>query len=322
MNFQGLTIPSRILSLDKIPSLFFPKNTLHEIVAISGQTNTFATKPLHSCNMMDIGNTYEICEDLNEAGEWVKVPAEKVLPQWLLHDYEDIALTVPYLKKRFMQWLVETRRIEKETAAKYVRSYSSAYELLHDQVGLDLYGLLHSFLIEIPDKTKCDLTRETALTLVRIYIDAMWEILDEQNKAYTPTEQRAMLAYHDFIADLVGLPQEKLLKEKPSPLPDEDKFLSWLMSEYAKDYNNAQKIVYSVRYMNMIFKSLLPDAMTFADALRAKPELRNVETYMDFISKNKQRLFATDNASEKKTIQNGLANLRFYLLFLKNQLTP
>lgn len=163
--------------------------------------------------------------DLNEAGEWVEVPAESLLPKWLLRSDEDeeIHFVVPYLEEEFCQWLMKKQGLEKETASRYVQSYMSVYDSLHEQIGLDLYGLLYSYLVKIPKRTKCDITKEVALFLVRVYIDVMHEILEEHPDAYTSREKHILFVYHDFIADLAGMPEEKLLKEKAIPLQEEDK---------------------------------------------------------------------------------------------------
>lgn len=193
----------------------------------------------------------------------------------------------------------------------------SVYDSLHEQIGLDLYGLLHSYLAKIPKRTKCDITKEVAPFLVRVYIDAMHEILEEHPDAYTSREIRTLFAFHDFIADLAGMPEEKLLKEKAIPLQEEDKFLSWLMSDYNKDYSSAQKIVSSVRCIHAIAKSFLPDSINILDAFRVMPELKNFETYKKHLSKNNSLRYSMKKGLSDKTIHNYLSNMNYYLLFLK-----
>ena len=86
--------------------------------------------------------------DLNEAGEWVEVPAESLLPKWLLRSDEDeeIHFVVPYLEEEFCQWLMKKQGLEKETAPRYVQSYMSVYPDLDSRYEDDSLETLLSVL--------------------------------------------------------------------------------------------------------------------------------------------------------------------------------
>ena len=172
--------------------------------------------------------------DLNEKGEWVEVSLENVMPQWLYEslceeDEEmDLTIVIPYLQEEFKKWLMERRGISAKSADDYLRAYESAYESLYDIVELDLYHLLHSFLVEIPKTTKCDITKAEAPGLVEIYVETMLEELDANEDAYTKAELRALTTYHAFIVEVAGASDKTLVKEKSCSLPDEEQVLSWL----------------------------------------------------------------------------------------------
>ena len=95
-----------------IPDLNIPKNPWYKLKYTSVFIFIFATKPINESYM-----TNEIdwqTADLNEAGEWVEVPAESLLPKWLLRSDEDeeIHFVVPYLEEEFCQWLMKKQGLE------------------------------------------------------------------------------------------------------------------------------------------------------------------------------------------------------------------
>ena len=227
----------------------------------------------------------------------------------------DVALVVPYLQEEFKKWLMETRDIKEKSAEDYLRAYESAYESLYAELEIDLYGLLRSFIKEIPHKTGCDLTKEFAPELVNIYLETMQEMLDEDEDIFTKANLRAMMAYHDFIADITNSSETKVCMEKSTPLPDEEEFLAWLEKEYKMDYENAKRIISSVKRMDLILPSLVTDPMSFLDVLRAIPDNNKRKKYLDMVSKNKGEIYSKSRGSYK-TILNGLANIKYYINFL------
>lgn len=261
--------------------------------------------------------------DLNENGEWVQVPLENVIHKWLYEslceedEVMDVPLVMPYLKDEFKKWLMDKRGISAKSADDYLRAYESAYESLYDIVGLDLYHLLHSFLVEIPEKTKCDLTKEDAPGLVETYVETMLEELDADEDAYTKAELRALTTYHAFIVDVAGASDKTLAKEKSCSLPDEEEFLSWLETECRVDYENAKKIVSSVKRMDLILPSLVSEPMTFLDVLRALPAGSKRKNYIKLVRTKEKEIYRNADCSYK-TIQNGFANITYYLNFLND----
>ena len=263
--------------------------------------------------------------DLDENGEWVRVPIENVIPKWLYESYcedenedEEIVSVVPYLENEFRKWLMDKRGISSKSADAYIRAYESAYESLYDIVQLDLSHLLHSYLVSIPEETKCDLTISFAPEVVEIYVETMLEELDENEDAYTKAELRAMTTYHAFIADITGASVKTFIKEKSSSLPDEEEFRSWLETECGMDYENARKTVSSVKRMDVVVPSLVSEPMTFLDVLRALPAGSKRKNYIKLLRTKKKEIYRKSGWSYK-TILNGFANLTFYLNFLNSK---
>ncbi len=161
----------------------------------------------------------------------------------------------------------------------------------------------------------CHLNKEDAPKLVKIYIDAMQEKLDEDEKSFTLAEQRAIKGYHDFIIDLAGTSDTKSMW---SQLPDEDEFITWLESEFSMDYKNAKKVANSVKQMDLRLPSLVSDPMSFLDVLTAIPDHSKRKKYLEKVSKSAYRIYPHGNCS-LKTIKNGLSNINFYINFLNRK---
>lgn len=231
----------------------------------------------------------------------------------------NVAFVIPYLQEEFKKWLMDTRGIKEKSAEDYLRAYESAYEPLYEVLEVDLYGLLRSFIKDIPQETGCDITKEFAPQLVNIYLETMQEMLDENEDAFTKGDLRAMMAYHDFIADITDSSETKVCMEKSTPLPDEEEFLAWLEKEYKMDYENAKRIVSSIKRMDLLFPSLVSDPMSFLEVLRAIPEKSKREKYLAIISERKSQIYSKSHSSYK-TILNGLANIKHYLNFLNSKL--
>lgn len=231
----------------------------------------------------------------------------------------DVALVVPYLQDEFKDWLVARRGITHKAAEAHLRAYESGYESLYEQVDIDLYGLLRSFIKEIPSETGSNFTKSVAVDLVNVYLETMQEMLDEDEDAFTKAELRAMMAYHDFIVEITESTEAKVCDEKSTPLPDEEEFFDWLETEYKMDYENAKRIISSIRRMDLILPSLVSDPMSFIDVLRAIPDKSKRENYVAMASGRKEQIYAKSNC-KYKTIQNGLSNIKYYLNFLNSKL--
>ena len=259
--------------------------------------------------------------DLNENSEWVEVPLENVIPKWLYESLSEeaedveIAYVFPYLRGEFKEWLMNKRDISAKSADDYLRAYESGYDSLYEEVGIDLYSMLESIFEGTSDETKFDLTKEDAPGLVEIYVETMLEKLDENEDAYTKAELRALITYHAFIVDVAGASDKTLVKEKSCSLPDEEEFLSWLETECRIDYENAKKIVSSVKRMDLILPSLVHEPMTFLDVLRALPAGSKRKNYVKLVQTKKKEIYRNADCSYK-TILNGFANINYYLNFL------
>ena len=260
-------------------------------------------------------------KDLNENSEWVEVPLENVIPKWLYESLSEeaedveIAYVFPYRQDEFKEWLMDKRDISAKSADDYLRAYESGYDSLYEEVGLDLYHILQSIFEETSDEAKFDLTKEDAPGLVEIYVETMLKKLDENEDAYTKAELRALTTYHAFIVDVAGASDKTLVKEKSCSLPDEEEFLSWLETECRVDYENAKKIVSSVKRMDLILPSLVHEPMTFLDVLRALPAGSKRKNYVKLVQTKKKEIYRNADCSYK-TILNGFANINYYLNFL------
>ena len=268
------------------------------------------------------GNSHGV--SINTDGSQTEIPLKDAMPKWLYESLseededDEIVFVVPYLDDEFKKWLMYKRDISAKSADDYLRAYESAYESLYDIVGLDLYHLLHSFLIEIPEKTKCDLTKEEAPGLVEIYVETMLEELYANEDAYTKAELRALITYHAFIVDVAGSSDKTLDKKKSSSLPDEEAFLSWLETECRVDYENAKKIVSSVKRMDLILPSLVSEPMTFLDVLRALPAGNKRKNYIKMVRTGIKKIVHNSGCSYK-TVLNGFANIKCYMLYLNSK---
>ena len=265
--------------------------------------------------------------DLNENGEWVEVSLENIIPKWLYESLSEededveIAYVLPYLEDEFKEWLMNKRDISAKSADDYLRAYESGYNSLYEEVGIDLYHLLESIFKGTSDETKSYLTKEDAPGLVEIYVETMLEELDENEDAYTKAELRALTTYHAFIVDVAGASDKTFIKEKSCTLPDELEFLSWLEKECRVDYENAKKIVSSVKRMDLTLPSLVPEPMTFLNVLRALPAGGKRKNYIKLVRTKKKEIYRNADCSYK-TIQNGFANINYYLYFLNNKILP
>lgn len=231
----------------------------------------------------------------------------------------DMALMIPYLMEEFKAWLMSSRLLKKKSAEDYIKAYERAYESLYGILGVDLFSLLRAFLMTIPDETGNDLTKEVAPDLVNIYIETMKEELDRNETAYTNAERRAMMEYHDFIVDIAKSSVAKISLEKVGRLPDEDRFLSWLETEYRMDYGKAKRILSSIKRVNLILPSLVSEPMSFLDVLLALPDKDKRAKYYMLVSKKRNQTYAKA-AVAYKTLQNGMSNIKYYLNFLNSKL--
>ena len=267
------------------------------------------------------GNSHEV--RINTDDSLTEIPLEDAMPKWLYESLseededDEIVFVVPYLDDEFKKWLMENRGISAKSADNYLRAYESAYKSLYDIVGLDLYHLLHSFLIEIPEKTKCDQTKEEAPGLVEIYVETMLEELAANEDAYTKAERLALTTYHAFIVEVAGASDKTFVKGKSHSLPDEEEFISWLETECRVDYENAKKIVSSVKRMDLIVPSLVSEPMTFLDVLRALPAGSKRENYIKMVRTGIKKIVHNSGCSYK-TILNGFANINYYVNFLND----
>lgn len=291
----------------------------------------FAVSPINSMNMeKDFIIPHGIFLDANGEqhgvnikadGSMVEIPLENAVPKWfyeslIMEDEEmEVAIVRPFMEDEFKEWLMATRKIKEKSADDYLNAFESGYDSLYEEVGIDLYDMLASIFAEMPEDSDNNLTKEDAPELVKIYFDAMLEKIDKDEDSYTKAELRALASYHAFIVDMAGTDDRKLIKEKTSPLPDEDEFRSWLETEYNMDYENIGKIVSSVKRMDVILPSMVSDPMTFLDVLRALPKRSKKENYIRLVRGQKRRIFKNANCSYK-TIQNGLSNVKYYINFL------
>lgn len=264
--------------------------------------------------------------DLNENGEWVEVPLENVMPKWLYESLSEededveIAYVLPYLENEFKVWLMNKRDISEKSVGDYLCAYESGYDSLYEKVGIDLYHLLESIFEGTSDEAESYLTKEDAPGLVEIYVEAMLEELDKNEDAYTKAELRALSTYYAFIVDMAGASNKTFIKEKSCSLLDENEFLSWLETECRVDYENAKKIVSSVKRMDLMLPSLASEPMTFLDVLRALPAGGKRKSYINLIRTKKKEIYRNAECSYK-TILNGFANINYYLNFLNNKNT-
>ncbi len=64
--------------------------------------------------------------DLNENGEWVEVPLEKIMPKWMAYNFTtedeemDVAIVRPFMENEFKKWLMATRGIKEKSAEDYL----------------------------------------------------------------------------------------------------------------------------------------------------------------------------------------------------------
>ncbi|MBD5180150.1 MAG: hypothetical protein HDT01_02495 [Bacteroidales bacterium] len=262
--------------------------------------------------------------DLNENGEWVEAPLEDIIPAWLHESLDnddkdiELAMVEPYLQNEFKDWLINKRGISEKSADEYLRAYRSAYEALHKKIDIDLYSLLHSFLVEIPEKTKCDLTKAEAPGLVLIYVDEMLKAFERKEKAFENIDLRVLTTYHAFITEISESSDKTFIKKKSVALPDEGEFLEWLENECRIKFENAKKIVSSVKRMDLIMPSLVSDPMTFLDVLRAIPNKEKREKYIKLVCKDKEAIYRNAGCSYK-TLKNGFTNIDYYLKFINSK---
>lgn len=291
----------------------------------------FVVSPINSMNMeKDFRIPHGIFLDANGErhgvnikadSSMVEIPLENAVPKrvyesLLTEDEEmEVAIVRPFMEAEFKEWLMATRKIKEKSADDYLNAFESGYDSLYEEFGIDLYDMLASIFAETPEGSDYDLTKEDAPELVKIYLDAMLEKIDKDEDSYTKAELRALASYHAFIIDMMGVDDKKLIKEKTSPLPDEEEFCSWLETEYKMDYENARKIVSSVKRMDVILPSMVSDPMTFLDVLRALPQRSKQENYIRLVRGQKHRIFKNADCSYK-TIMNGLTNIKYYLNFL------
>lgn len=271
--------------------------------------------------------------DLNENGEWVDVPLENVVPKWLYESLmedededededigDDYCVPIPYIQDDFKAWLMNKRGISAKSADDYIRAYCSGYESAFEEVGIDLYNLL-KYIFEgkldfegTLDETESDLTEEDAPKLVEIYVETMLE--DED--AYTKAELRAMKHYHAFIVEVAETLDKTYINKKSRSLPNEDEFRSWLENENKMNYDNATKIVSSVKRMDLELPSLVSEPMTFLDVLRALPAAHMRPKYLNLVRTKQQAIYHRINCSDK-TLQNGFSNINYYINFLNSK---
>ncbi len=261
---------------------------------------------------------------LDENDEWVEVPLENAVPKWLYDSLskededDDIAYVFPYLEKEFHQWLMDVRGISQKSADDYIRHYESAYDHLYEEVGINLYALLQS--IFEGDKYGISLlTKEDAPDLVKIYLDEILERIDEQEDSYTKAELRAIASYHAFFVDMAGTEEETYVKEKSTPLPEEEEFKDWLETEFKMDNEKIGKIVSSIRRMELILPSLVTEPMSFLEVLRALPTKSKRQNYVALVSKQKRHIYRNSKVSYS-TIQKGLSNIKIYINFLNRNI--
>ncbi|MBD5293865.1 MAG: hypothetical protein HDR79_00295 [Bacteroides sp.] len=258
-------------------------------------------------------------------------------------------MTFYYLRYGFKKWLIEERKLKIRSAKDYLRRLTKLHNSLAPLVGYDLFEMLGVFLnlesihnespdldfdedsFEDPqwsrlDESKRELDAKYSEIMTRLshrapmvvddYIDTFNE-LNEDSEDFT-VNLRVLHAFHDFVVVLSGSSCTKYLKEKSVVIPDEEAFQNWLVAEYKMDYENARKILSSVKRMDTILPSVVSDPMSLLDVLYALPTERKRKNYVRLIRKRIQKISYGTDCSDK-TISNGLSNITYYLNFLNSQ---
>lgn len=276
--------------------------------------NSELNTPLHGEQAKDCRQILELCSDDICEG----------LPEWLKEAFDTLddapapAFIIPYMNEEFLNWLVDHRQHDRKYAKTILSAYETAYERLNYELQIDLYAGLEALYPESLDTGhNSEAVNEFAVDLVAAYVEMMEEKLKDNPKSFSPAEQRAILAYYDFISWVGGLPE--IYVKKTWRLPFADEFRDWLTPKHndtIKAYENAVKTISSVKCFGMCLDPVSEYWETWmyelADA-RDKDSRKELEKK---IMKSVSDAIEAFPSKSRKTISNGLTNLAKYFIFL------
>lgn len=249
---------------------------------------------------------------------------EEGLPKWLQEAFEEPddapapAIIIPYMDNEFLDWLVEYRRYDRKHAKTILSNYATAYEKLHEELQIDLYSGLKALQPETwHTGHKPEIVNEFAVNLVAAYVEMIEEELKDDPKSFSLAEQRAILAYHDFISWVGGLPESYPKKTWSFPLAEE--FLEWLTPKHAdavKAYENSRKAVSSVRCLGVLLDATDESWESRMHELAATKDKDSRERLEEKIKQAVYDAIKARPPKSRKSVSNGLSNLHNYFIFL------
>ncbi len=167
------------------------------------------------------------------------------------YDDDDEIVSPPYF------W--EFEEVTPEYASKLAYILEDTVVYLYDFIGFSLYT-------ELENVMRCGITEESAVDLVDKYIDELNYHLELAPDLFNKRARRALLCYRSFIAEKTGAKDPA--ESNSFSIPHDTQFVEWLENSLNMDYENATKVLSSLRNSVAWFRPIFDmDFDPFAEAI-------------------------------------------------------
>ncbi len=262
-------------------------------------------------NEMNSNNT------IVDVDDWEEMSLEEFFNS--IPEYEDDEIVWPPYFWEFEEWVKIHKDVTPEYASKLADILVDTVVYLYDFIGFSLYT-------ELQNVIRSGITKESAVDLVDKYIDELNYHLKITPDMFSKRARRALLDYRSFIAEKTGTKDPAEFNS--FSIPYDTQFIEWLENSLNMDYENAAKVLYSLRNSVAWFRPIFDmDFDPFAEAISfSKKESRekmleyiidHVETFFELKTDSKV-LSRQECMPKRKTVKNAISNMKCYFNFLND----
>ena len=270
-------------------------------------------RKITSQNKMNSNNT------IFNLGDKEEMSLEEFFDRIPEYDDDDDEIVWPPYFWEFEKWVIIHKDVTPEYASKLTDILLDTVEYLYDFIGFSLYA-------EFENVMRCGITEESAVDLVDKYIDELNCQLELAPDLFNKRARRALLYYRSFVAEKTGAKDPA--ESNSFSIPHDTQFVEWLENSLNMDYENATKVLSSLRNSVACFRPIFDmDFDPFAEAISfSKKESRDkmreyiidhVETFFELKTDSKV-LSRQECMPKRKTVKNAISNMKCYFNFLND----
>lgn len=270
-------------------------------------------RKITSQNKMNSNNT------IFNLGDKEEMSLEEFFDRIPEYDDDDDEIVWPPYFWEFEKWVIIHKDVTPEYASKLTDILLDTVEYLYDFIGFSLYT-------ELQNVMRSGITKESAVDLVDKYIDELNYHLELAPNLFNKRARRALLCYRSFIAEKTGAKDPA--ESNSFSIPHDTQFVEWLENSLNMDYENATKVLSSLRNSVAWFRPIFDmDFDPFAEAISfSKKESRDkmleyiidhVETFFELKTDSKV-LSRQECMPKRKTVKNAISNMKCYFNFLND----